>query len=523
VQPTYGALFDLPEDRLAIDPVSLRATDYEAQDPLVASRLRALASEAKRVFVMTDADRQGEFIAAQVRELCPQKPLIRLRLRDLSAEALRRALREPSEIDEGAATAGTVRRIVDRIIGYGFSTPRLSWHVGIVGRVRTAALAAFQHRAVGCGEWSGQLSGGLEARGTITNRSWHEAQRIEVLLCHSHREITRLPRERMSLGITPPGPCTFADALLEGRRRLGIPTRTGERLLQEAYQKGTLSYIRSDSAHLSPKARAMGLQLARASSLVIAPDPDAIHRLPTDGRSPRRAHDALHPTYLVDLALDPSAQSSSDGLLTLIGRRLAASLAAPVTMERERISPSALRQFLSDRLGESASEVDFQLERDLSPPPPWMQWLKRRDNPCPPRVEWYGGDATALSFLSENQFGRPSTQLRYVTSLIEDGFVNSHGNVTPLGQQALDYARVRAPFLLDPSRIAAVEALLDQNTSTSIPELTFKMCELIGLPLELAQGAISEWYAARSLPLPERLPLSHGQTHEANTSRTFIG
>jgi len=178
-------------------------------------------------------------------------------------------------------------------------------------------------------------------------------------------------------------------------------------------------------------------------------------------------------------------------------------MAAPASIERERIVQSALRQFLAEHLGESAASVDLQLARDLSPHTAWMRWLKRAENPSLPRVELYGADATALSFLAGSNFGRPSNQIHFVDSLIEHGFLDEYGNVSPLGQQALDYARAHAPFLLDHSRIEAVEELLDRNESASVPDLVSQLCQAIGLPIEMAQSAVSDWYVSRRMPLPQ--------------------
>lgn len=502
VQPTYGALFDLPADVIAISPISLLVTGYEVKRKPVAHRLQALAAGAARIFVMTDADREGELIAAQVRQLCPGKPLIRLRLRTLTLDALREAMQDAGKIDVGAATASAARRIVDRIIGYGFSTPSIPRRVGIVGRVLTAALSAFDRNPVACGEWSGKL-GGFDARGTVTNRSLEDAKRLEVFLQHSGHELERLPHERVRRLIAPPRPCNCADAILEGRRRLGIPTRTGERLLQARYQEGGLSYIRSDSTHIGPEARSLALQMARASRLTIASDIDEIYQRPTARIGRKHAHEALHPTAAIDLELDPAVQEKSDGMIALVGRRLAMSMAAPIEVEREQIVPAALRQLLSERLGESAARLDFQLTLDLSPATAWMRWLKRTDKASLPKVELYGADATALSFLAGSNFGRPSNQIRFVDSLIDHGFIDEYGNVTPLGQQALDYAREHAPFLLDPSRIERVEQLLDQNESSSVPQLVSQLCDVMGIPVELAQSAVADWYLSRRMPLPE--------------------
>lgn len=502
VQPTFGALFDLPQEAIAINPVSLLVTGYEVKSKSVVVRLQELARNAARLYVMTDADREGELIAAQVRHLCPGKPIIRVRLRALTHEALVDGLQNAGHIDVGAATASAARRIVDRIIGYGFSTRGLPGRVGIVGRVLTAALSAFDRNPVACGEWNGRLAVGLEARGVITNRTIDEARRIEVFLRHAGHELERLPRERIRKLVAPPRPCNCADAILEGRRRLDIPTRTGERLLQARYQEGQLSYIRSDSTHLGPESRAIGMRLARAAKLTIARDAEQLYQRPA-ARGRRNAHEALHTTRPIDIELDPTTQDKSDALLALIARRHAMSLAAPVEIYREQVVPGELREFIANRLGENASQVDFQLVRDISAPAGWMRWLKRGEKPTIPQIELYGADATALSFLAGSNFGRPSNQIRFVNSLIDYGFIDEIGNVTPLGKKALDYAREHAPFLLDYSRIDAVEELLDGNESTSIPGLVNKLCEVMGIPVELAQTAVNSWYVSRRAPTLE--------------------
>jgi len=190
-------------------------------------------------------------------------------------------------------------------------------------------------------------------------------------------------------------------------------------------------------------------------------------------------------------------------VVTLIGRRLAISVAAPVEVECEHIAQGKLKEFIADRLGDAAANVDFRLVRELSPRPAWTRWLERRDTSNLPRVELYGADVTALGFLEQSRFGRPSTQIHFVSALLERGYVDECGNVSPLGQQALNFAREHAAFLLDPSRIAAVDDMLDRNRRTSVPDLVLDLCDLIGLPIRSAQSVVSNWYLRRRHRIPQ--------------------
>lgn len=502
IHATRGALFDLPERAIAISPISLMVTGYEVKKRDVTIKLQSLATEATRVIVMTDADREGELIAAQVRQLCPSKPVIRAPIRAMTLDAVKEALSNPTKIDVGAATAAASRRIVDRIIGFGFSDPdpHRRGASGIVGRVLTSALSAFARFPVACAEWSGRV-GEYEVRGTITNRTIDEAKRLEVFMQHAAHEIERLPKKRITRLIAPPPPCHCADAILEARRRLNVPTWQAETLLKASYEQGDLSYVRTDSTHLGPAARALAVKLAQNARLTIAKDLDHIH-LPPSVVSRKHSHEALHPTYEVDLTLDPGAQDKQAGLLAIIARRLAMSIAAPVEVESERIAPAALKAFIADRLGEAAAEVDLRLTRDTNALPPWMDWLKRVDNTSSPRIEMFGADATALSFLAGSRFGRPSSQIYLVEKFLRSGYLDQLGNVTPVGQQLLSYAKERAPFLLDHERIEKFEQTLDTNHSNSVQGLVVQLCDVMGVPVELAQSAVYDWYAMRKIPAP---------------------
>jgi DNA topoisomerase IA len=514
IQSTQGVLFDLPEDAIAISPISLMVTGYAVPRKDAIRRLKELIAEAIQVVVITEPDREGEFIAVQVATLCGKKPLVRLRLQELTVRALNEALAAPGGLDVGAATASAARRIVDRIVGYGFSTKSIPHAVGIVGRVLTAALSAFDRSPVVCGEWTGRL-GEFEARGIIINRLRTEAERIETLLHHAGHDILRLPRERVRPVIAPPRPCNSADAILEGRRRLGIPTIDGQALLKGLYQSGKLSYARSDSFHLGPEVRKLALKMARSSRLEIAKEVDSLYQRPDFGAR-RHAHQALHPTYELDLELDPWVQDHDNGMIMLIGRRLVMSLCAPYEVERERIVPAALRQFISEQLGEAAAHVQFQLQRDVNAPASWRRWLKRSDDQDLPSISYYGADATALSFLAGSNFGRPSSQISFVDTLLRRRFINQYGSLTDLGKVALEYARDHAPFLLDHSRIEKVELLLDHNDSSTVNELVMQLCGAIGLPVELAQASVTDWYTSNNHRLP--VPASSIQRRAVSTA-----
>ena len=150
VLASYGHVRDLPENpgkgKFGVDvdhdfePEYVVADDRKKQVEAIAKA----AKRARRVYLATDLDREGEAIAWHVAEAAgvPPAKASRVTFSEITRSAVQEAFRHPRAIDRNLVDAQQARRIVDRLVGYTL-TPLLSRKVrgGLsAGRVQSVAV-----------------------------------------------------------------------------------------------------------------------------------------------------------------------------------------------------------------------------------------------------------------------------------------------------------------------------------------------------------------------------------------------
>src|SRR5712671_815188 len=145
VKASMGHVRDLPEKEIAVDVDAGFKPRYE----IVESRrktINELTSATKKdrqnVILASDPDREGEAIAWHLAEVLKLKSPKRIEFHEITAEAVRKALESPREIDMRLVNAQQARRVVDRLVGYRLSPflwAKVQKGIG-AGRVSSVAL-----------------------------------------------------------------------------------------------------------------------------------------------------------------------------------------------------------------------------------------------------------------------------------------------------------------------------------------------------------------------------------------------
>ena len=147
VKASVGHVMDLPKSRLGIDLENGFAPEYilvKGKAP-VKAELIAAGRNAKKIYLASDPDREGEAIAWHIAHLLGIDPAsdCRVKFHEITADAVKSAVKEPSPIDLDLVNAQQARRILDRLVGYSLSP--LLWKKirrGLsAGRVQSAALS----------------------------------------------------------------------------------------------------------------------------------------------------------------------------------------------------------------------------------------------------------------------------------------------------------------------------------------------------------------------------------------------
>lgn len=307
VEASMGSVRDLPAKAADI-PAALKkakwariGVDVEedfsplyiipAQKQEVIKRLKAALKEADELIVATDEDREGESIGWHLLEILkPKVPVRRMVFHEITEEAIKEALQNTRTVDDRLVRAQETRRILDRLYGYTLSP--LLWKKiarGLsAGRVQSVAVRLLVNRelerrrfhsgtywdlkatlAASGGEFEAimvALGGQRLAIGKdFDPDTGHIAAGRDVLLlgeAESRQLQQRLLNAAWRVGDVeekvevraPAPPFTTSTMQQEANRKLGLSAQDTMRCAQRLYERGFITYMRTDSVHLSESA-----------------------------------------------------------------------------------------------------------------------------------------------------------------------------------------------------------------------------------------------------------------------------
>lgn len=316
IEATTGHIKDLPKSELGIDvehnfkplyqPVAKRAETIKM--------LVAAAKKAKKVYIATDPDREGEAIASHVEELIDGGKPVRISFHEITKEAVEEAIANPRIIDSHLVDAQIARRVLDRLVGYKLSP--LLWRKirrGLsAGRVQTVAvrlivekereIAKFktqEYWEVSCdvsakkGDFVIQL---IEVGGKKADvRNGKDAGTIKKDLEKAEYNVTSVDKHEVRKNPYPP--FTTSTMTQAGARIFGWSAKRTMSVAQKLYEKGLITYHRTDSLNISQAA----VEKARK---LIATDygaqylPEKARFYKTISKVAQEAHEAIRPTNL---------------------------------------------------------------------------------------------------------------------------------------------------------------------------------------------------------------------------------
>ncbi len=210
--------------------------------------LRTLAMECENVLIGTDPDIEGEKIAWDLKNLLAPfaRHVGRAEFHEVTRKAILRAIERERDIDENLVKAQLVRRIEDRWIGFELS--QILWRrYGdknlSAGRAQTPVLGwiieRFDESKKKRYEWF--------LKGTPVKVPWREDVWGEIRLVSQEKKEYAVP------------PYTTDEILKDAHRILGTGARETMRILQNLFEKGLITYHRTDSTHVSDE----GLKIAK--------------------------------------------------------------------------------------------------------------------------------------------------------------------------------------------------------------------------------------------------------------------
>ncbi len=295
--------------------------------------LKSLLSEADELVLATDKDREGEAIAWHLLELLnPQVPVKRITFNEITREAIQRALANPGELNLKVVEAQETRRLLDRL--YGYEVSPVLWRKvqqgTSAGRVQSVAVRIVVERERERMEFVSANYWDLIATFTADQAEVpFTAKILEVdgarvaggkdfgsdgTLVAGRRELVHLDRSRAE-GLAaavggrpaivesreakpyrrrPAAPFITSTYQQEAGRKLRLSAANAMRVAQGLYERGYITYMRTDSTTLSDEAvTAARSQIAERFGPDFLPDAPRVYR--GKSKNAQEAHEAIRP------------------------------------------------------------------------------------------------------------------------------------------------------------------------------------------------------------------------------------
>lgn len=262
VQASSGHISELPVKKLAIDLQS-----YEPEFVVMGDKknlLRELKQKIAlntQVFLAMDPDYEGERIAFELaKNLNLQNP-IRITFNEITKEAILNAIQNPQRINQHHVDAQTCRRVLDRLIGYQLS-PVLRNITGIqkasVGRCISVVTKLIKekeeeienHRFMYEYKCLGHFVIKQNLFKTILNKTFsNKKDLLQFLKNVNSYQLENVKQKNTKEG--PPPPFITSSIQQVAYNSLGFSIKKTTKVLQDMYQNGWITYIRTDSTNIS--------------------------------------------------------------------------------------------------------------------------------------------------------------------------------------------------------------------------------------------------------------------------------
>jgi len=330
VRASVGHVADLPSKGLAVDVDNGFKPTYELTErgKQVIKDLRAALKDASELYLATDEDREGEAISWHLLEyLKPKVPVKRMVFHEITKAAIDQAVDNPRAIDYGLVDAAETRRILDRLYGYEVS-PVLWRRVNrglSAGRVQSPTIRLVVQREreriafVSAGYWDLDVLTsthpaftatlvGVDGAKVATGKDFSSdgvakpgvvvvSEALANSLADGLADATFTVRsvEEKPYRSSPRAPFMTSTLQQEGGRKLRLGAAQVMRVAQGLYERGFITYMRTDNVTLSDEAlAAVRAEVVRAyGQPFLSQSP---RRFTTKIKNAQEAHEAIRPT-----------------------------------------------------------------------------------------------------------------------------------------------------------------------------------------------------------------------------------
>jgi DNA topoisomerase-1 len=370
VRSSYGHIRDLAKTDMGVEIENGFKPQYviSSDKKKVVKELKGLLKNNKEVWLATDEDREGEAISWHLCEVLGLDPKTTKRIvfREITKSAIQKAVKKPRTVDLNLVDAQQARRILDRLVGFELSG--LLWKKvkgGLsAGRVQsvTVRLVAEKERAIQSFETESFFriyayfdvehkngsKATLKAECSDRLKDIEEAQTFLEASADSQFEISDVlvkPAKRR-----PAAPFTTSTLQQDASRKLYFSVQRTMSVAQKLYERGLITYMRTDSTNLSNAA------IASIEQRVIADygkKYSKVRRYKGKSKGAQEAHEAIRPTDINTTSIQ--GDRDAQRLYDLIWKRTIASQMSDAELEKTTVTIDISK--LPDRNLQAKGEV----------------------------------------------------------------------------------------------------------------------------------------------------------------------
>ena len=352
VMSSYGHIRDLKKKELSIDEKTMEPRyEIPEEKKKLVTELKATAKQAKKIWLASDEDREGEAISWHLCEVLglDEEKTSRIVFHEITKPAILDAIQHPRHLDMNLVNAQQARRVLDRIVGFKLSPvlwrkvkPALS-----AGRVQSVAVRLIVEREREIQKFKSEPyyrvnavfalinenGGASEVKAELDQRfKTHEEVEAFLEKCKNAKftveAVTKKPLKR-----TPAPPFTTSTLQQEAARKLGFTVSQTMMVAQRLYEGGRITYMRTDSVNLSTLcSNASKDEIIKVYGNEYS-KPRTYH---TSSKGAQEAHEAIRPTYMSETSIDGTSQEKR--LYELIWKRTIASQMADAQIEKTTIN-----------------------------------------------------------------------------------------------------------------------------------------------------------------------------------------
>ena len=352
VMSSYGHIRDLKKKELSIDmDTMLPAYVIPKEKEKLVSELKASAKKAKKIWLASDEDREGEAISWHLCEVLglDEKKTSRIVFHEITKPAILAAIEHPRHLDMNLVNAQQARRMLDRLVGFKLSPvlwrkvkPALS-----AGRVQSVAVRLIVEREREIQQFKSepyyrvnaifgltrQDGSQVEVKAELDKRFTNHDEAVAFLELCRNAEFSVEAIQKKPLKRSPAPPFTTSTLQQEAARKLGFSVSQTMMVAQHLYENGLITYMRTDSVNLS--SLAIGTAKEEITKLY-GEEYSQPHNFHTHSKGAQEAHEAIRPTYISNATIDGTAQEKR--LYDLIWKRTVASQMADAQIEKTTVT-----------------------------------------------------------------------------------------------------------------------------------------------------------------------------------------